>query len=445
MTSPKNSAAPPNGGNSSEVTVEPETSAPKRAAVRRVTLGFRTARMLPRVVWLFGFASLFNDVSSEAIFPLLPQFLTSLGAPIAFLGLIEGGADALSSVIKMLSGRLSDRGPRRLLVTGGYTLPGLARAGIALAAAPWHVLTARLVDRAGKGIRSGPRDAMIADAVDPSERGRAFGLNRSMDHLGAAVGPLIASALVALGVGLRATFVVAALLGLVAPALLFLRLREPAPAEAPRTAETAAPGEPRLKRGYTAYLVACVMFALGNSSDAFLIVRAAEVGWKNVPLLWFFHHLVKSAAALPGGALSDRHSRAIVVAAGWAAYALTYVGFGFATSPVQIVFLFLAYALYHGLAEGAERAIIADLAERGGRGRAFGIYHGSVGVAALPAGLLTGYVWGHMGARWALGLNAACAAVASIFLFWLAFAGPLRRTLLGAEAPTPTRSSPRND
>jgi MFS family permease len=446
MSAPKNSAAPSNGGNSSEVTAEPETSAPKRAAaVRRVTLGFRTARMLPRVVWLLGFASLFNDVSSEAIFPLLPEFLRHLGAPISFLGLIEGGADALSSVIKMVSGRLSDRGPRRLLVTGGYTLPGLARAGIALAAAPWHVLTARLVDRAGKGIRSGPRDALIADAVDASERGRAFGLNRSMDHLGAAVGPLIASALVALGVGLRATFVVAALLGLVAPALLFLRLREPIPVETPRAPEAAAPGAPLLRRGYAPYLVACVMFALGNSSDAFLIVRAAEVGWKNVPLLWFFHHLVKSAAALPGGALSDRHSRAIVVAAGWAAYALTYVGFGFATSPVQIVLLFLAYALYHGLAEGAERAIIADLAERGGRGRAFGIYHGSVGVAALPAGLVTGYVWVHMGARWALGLNAACAAVASIFLFWLAFAGPLRRTLIGAVAPNPTRSLPRDE
>jgi MFS family permease len=430
------------------VTAEPETSAPQRpTAVRRFTLGFRTVQRLPRVIWLLGFASLFNDVSSEAIFPLLPAFLAHLGAPISFLGLIEGGADALSSVIKMISGRLSDRGPRRLLVTGGYTLPALARAGIALAAAPWHVLTARLVDRAGKGIRSGPRDAMIADAVDPSERGRAFGLNRSMDHLGAAVGPLIASALVALGVGLSATFVVAAVLGLVAPALLFLRLRDTGPveADAPAAPEPAVAGAPLLRRGYSPYLAACVMFALGNSSDAFLIVRAAEVGWKNVPLLWFFHHLVKSAAALPGGALSDRHSRAVVVASGWAAYALTYVGFGFASSPVQIVLLFLAYALYHGLAEGAERAIIADLAERGGRGRAFGIYHGSVGVAALPAGLLTGYVWVHMGARWALGLNAACAAVASIFLFWLAFAGPLRRRLISGVEPNPTRAYPRQE
>jgi MFS family permease len=442
MSDLKNSAAPPNGGNSSEVKAEPESSAPRRAnPVRRFTLGFRTVQRLPKLVWLLGFASLFNDVSSEAIFPLLPLFLAGLGAPMGFIGLIEGSADALASIIKMISGRLSDRGPRRLMVTGGYTLPALARAGIALAAAPWQVLTARLFDRAGKGIRSGPRDAMIADSVDSSERGRAFGLNRSMDHLGAAVGPLIASALVALGVGLRATFAVAALLGLVAPAILFLRLREAGPIEA-RVEESSIHVAPRLRRGYTSYLVACVLFALGNSSDAFLIIRAAEVGWKNVPLLWFFHHLVKSAAALPGGALSDRHSRAVVVASGWAAYALTYVGFGFASSPVQIVLLFLAYALYHGLAEGAERAIIADLAERGGRGRAFGLYHGFVGVAALPAGLVTGLVWDRWGARWALGLNAACAAVASAFLFWLAFVGPLRRALV--MEPNPVRSYPRN-
>jgi MFS family permease len=425
------------------VTAEPNTTTTRAAAAaRRITFGLRTVRRLPRLVWLLGLASLFNDVSSEAIFPLLPLFLAGLGAPMGFIGLIEGSADALASVIKMIAGRMSDRGPRRLMVTGGYTLPALARAGIALAAAPWHVLTARLVDRAGKGIRSGPRDAMIADSVDASERGRAFGLNRSMDHLGAAVGPLIASALVALGVGLRATFVVAAALGLIAPVLLFLRLREPAPV--PRAEEAAAAEGPRLRPGFAQYLTACVIFALGNSSDAFLLLRAAEVGWKNVPLLWFFHHLVKSVVAVPGGALSDRHSRALVVTAGWAAYALTYVGFGFASSPVQIVLLFLAYALYHGLAEGAERAIIADLAEQGGRGRAFGFYHGFVGVAALPAGLVTGLVWDRWGARWALGLNAACAALAAAFLAWLAFAGPLRRALAPV-APTPARARPRAD
>jgi MFS family permease len=184
-----------------------------------------------------------------------------------------------------------------------------------------------------------------------------------------------------------------------------------------------------LRRGFSAYLVACVLFGLGNSSDAFLLVRAREVGWPvwGIPLLWSFHHLVKALAAVPGGALSDRHSRGMVVSFGWVAYAVTYVGFGYAKAPWQILVLFLAYALYHGLAEGAERAIVADLCDRGARGRAYGLYHGLVGAAALPAGFGTGWIWDRWGARWALGVNGACAALAAALLLALTFAGPLRR------------------
>ena len=444
---------------------QPPAGEPPPPVIPRRTGFFPRVRHLPRVVWMLGFASLFNDVSSEAVFPLLPSFLVMLGAPMSFLGLIEGSADAVSSIIRLLSGRFSDRGPRRLLVTGGYLLPAIARVGIAAALAPWQVLAARLLDRTGKGIRSPPRDAMIADSVKPTERGRAFGLNRSMDHLGAAIGPLLASAMLGLGLGLRSTFVIASAFGLVAPVLLFLRLRDPrtaagaapapppaqveavravapaqaepvravAPAPAPAQVEpvraAAVPLSGALQRGFASYLSVCVLFALGNSSDAFLLVRARDLGWTpaQLPLLWFFHHLVKSAVAIPGGALSDRHSRAVVVSAGWGAYALTYLGFAFAYAGWQIPVLFLAYALYHGLAEGAERAIIADLAEPGARGRAYGLYHAFVGVAALPAGLATGWTWDHWGAYWALGLNSACAGIASLLLFWLAFTGPLRR------------------
>jgi MFS family permease len=393
---------------------------------------FGRLRRLPRVVWLLGFASLLNDVSSEAIFPLLPVFLASLGAPMIYLGLIEGSADALSSVIKMLAGRLSDRGPRRLLVAGGYALPAVARMGIAVALLPWHVLAARLLDRAGKGVRSGPRDALLADSVPDVERGRAFGLNRAMDHLGAAMGPLLASGLLALGCSLRTTFAIASVFGLMAPIVLYFRLRDPA-REAPPPVAAAPPHHAEaagsLRKGFTSYLMVCVIFALGNSSDAFLLMRARELGFSAaaLPILWLFHHLVKSVAAIPGGALSDRHSRAVVVSAGWAAYALTYVGFGFASARWQIVALFLVYALYHGLAEGAERAIIADMSEPGARGRAYGLYHGLVGAAALPAGLATGLIWDSYGPAWALGMNAAYAALASFCLAWLTFAGPLRR------------------
>jgi MFS family permease len=423
----------------------PETVAaapPARAA--GLSHLWRALNKLPRVVWLLGLASLLNDASSEMIFPLLPSFLVALGAPMRYLGLIEGSANALVSVIKVTAGRLADRGPRRLLVVGGYALPALARAGLAAAAAPWQVLATRLLDRTGKGIRLGPRDAIIADTVPPSERGRAFGLNRSMDHLGGAVGPLLASALIGLGVSMRKTFAIAAVLACMAPIVLFYRLKDQGlPAERSGPVDTRPRGG-ALRSGFSSYLGVCVLFALGNSSDAFLLVRAREVGWSAaaLPLLWFFHHMVKSVAALPGGALSDRHSRAVVVSAGWGAYALTYLGFGFATARWQILVLFLAYALYHGLAEGAERAIIADLAERGARGRAYGLYHGLVGVAALPAGFATGVVWDHWGARWALGVNAACAASAAAFLAWLAFGGPLRRGANGPSGPGPHGTKP---
>ena len=386
-------------------------------------------RGLPRVIWVLGVASLLNDVSSEAIFPLLPVFLTALGAPVSAIGLIEGSADALASLLKVASGRLSDRGPRRLLVAGGYALPALARAGIAAALAPWHVLAARLVDRTGKGIRSGPRDAMIAESVPPTQRGRAFGLNRSMDHFGAAVGPLLASLLLFAGTPLRIVFLIAAAIGIMAPVVLFFRLREQPADIADRSGPIDAPERGSLRRGYSAYLVVCVIFALGNSSDAFILIRAHEVGWSNsqLPLLWAFHHLVKSMAAVPGGTLSDRHSRGMVVSFGWAAYALTYIGFAFASAQWQIVALLLVYALYHGLAEGAERAIVADLSDRGARGRAYGLYHGLIGAAALPAGIGTGLLWDRFGPAWALGVNAAFAALASAFLMALTFAGPLRR------------------
>jgi MFS family permease len=393
--------------------------------------GLRSMRGLPRIIWVLGVASLLNDVSSEAIFPLLPVFLTSLGAPMGLIGLIEGSADALASILKVVAGRLSDRAPRRLFVIGGYAIPALARAGIAAALAPWHVLTARLVDRTGKGIRSGPRDAMIAESVPPTQRGRAFGLNRSMDHFGAAIGPLLASLLLlAFGQGsYRAVFLVAAGIGMIAPIVLFFRLPEQSPDVAEHSGPIERPERGSLRHGYSSYLIACVLFALGNSSDAFLLIRAHEVGWASsaLPLLWAFHHLVKSLAAVPGGTLSDRHSRGMVVSFGWTAYALTYVGFGFAKERWQILGLFLAYALYHGLAEGAERAIVADLSDRGARGRAYGLYHGLVGLAALPAGIGTGLVWDRWGPAWALGVNAAFAAAAAIFLAAQTFGGQLRR------------------
>ncbi len=384
---------------------------------------WRGLRGLPKVVWLLGFASLFNDVSSEAIFPLLPIYLSTLGGGMRLLGFIEGSADALASAVKVAAGRLSDRGPRRLLVVGGYALPAAARAVIAAALRPWHVLGARLVDRLGKGIRSGPRDALLADSSAPGDTGRAFGLQRSMDHLGAAVGPLLASVLLARAVPLRHVFAVAAALGLAAPLLLLLRLpsgRRPEGEAAPNTAidPPSAPVADALPRRFWRYLALATLFALGNSSDAFLIAKASAVGWSAaaVPLLWFGHHVVKTLTGAPGGALSDRAPRGWVVAGGWIAYGLAYFGFGFATTRAEVAFLFGFYALYHGLTEAAERAIVSDVAGQGLRGRAFGWYHGATGLAALPASLLTGWLWEARGSAVALSVSGGFACLAALGL-----------------------------
>jgi len=381
---------------------------------------WRGLRGLPRVVWLLGLASFLNDVSSEAIFPLLPLYLASLGAGMGTLGVVEGSADALASLVKVAAGRLSDRGPRRLLIVGGYALPALARAGIAAALRPGHVLAARLVDRLGKGIRSAPRDALLADAALVGDVGRAFGLQRSLDHLGAAIGPLVASVLLAAGASVRRAFFVAAALGLLAPLLLLARLgeargRDPAPGGAP-PGEAGAPDA--LPWRFWRYLALATLFALGNSSDAFLVAKASEVGFAPaaVPLLWFGHHLVKTLTGAPGGALSDRLPRGKLVASGWAAYAAAYLGFAFARTPLAVALLFGFYALYHGLTEAAERALVADVAGRGLRGRAYGWYHGAVGLGALPASLLTGWLWERHGSTVALATSGLLAAAAALGL-----------------------------
>ncbi len=406
---------------------------------------------LPRTVWLLGLASLLNDASSEAVFPLLGVFLATMGAPMRFVGLVLGLADALAVGIKVAVGALSDRVGRRRLVIGGYLVAALGRAGIALSGGPWQVLGARSLDRAGKAMRSGARDAMLTDAVHASDRGRAFGIHQALDHVGAAVGPLVAAGCLAAGLSLRATFAIAAALGLAAPLLLSLRLRESggamggtvvnAPVPLPlREPESAASCDPQPSRTrFAAYLAVCGIFALGNSSDAFILLRATELGFAPamLPLLWLLHHVVKSATTAIGGSLSDRIPRVYLIGGGWAAYALTYVGFAMASSRSHIVALLLFYALYHGLAEAPERALVADLAGPARRGFAFGLYYGVVGLAALPAGLLTGWLWDRAGAATAFAASAALAGAAAIALAVLVGFGPLR--VVRAAAPSADR------
>jgi MFS family permease len=382
---------------------------------------------LPRTVRSLGLVSLLTDASSEMIYPLVPAFLTgTLRAGPAFLGVVEGLAEAVAAAFKVASGRLSDRWPRRKpLVVAGYALSSLARPLVALAAAPVHVLAVRLADRVGKGIRGAPRDALLASVVAREDRGRAFGFQRAMDHAGAMAGPILASlALVATG-DLRLVFALAAVPGALAVAALVLGVREEgrtAAAPPPAALTAGGPLEPGLAR----YLGVLAVFTLGNSSDAFLLLRAQEAGiaLAAIPALWALHHLVKAAASTWAGALSDRVERRLVILLGWSVYALAYAGFALASSPPAVAGLFAFYGLFHALTEGAERALVADLAGEASRGRAFGLFHAVTGVALLPASLLTGLLWQRFGAAAALGTGAALAALAAVGLLLLVPPGP---------------------
>jgi MFS family permease len=379
---------------------------------------------LPPTVRRLGLVSLLTDASSEMIYPLLPAFLTgTLRAGPAFLGVVEGLAETVAAVLKIASGRVSDRLPRRKpLVVAGYSLSSLVRPLVAFATAPAHVLAVRLLDRVGKGVRSAPRDALVAAVVRREDRGRAFGFQRAMDHAGAMVGPLLASAAMLVTSDLRAVFALAAVPAVLAVLTLVLGVREvPRPPDAPFAAASppsaAAPLEPGLLR----YLGVLALFTLGNSSDAFLLLRAQETGvaLAAIPALWALHHLVKAGASTWGGSLSDRVGRRRVILAGWSVYALAYAGFAAAASPLAVAGLFAFYGLFHALTEGAERALVTDLAGEATRGRAFGLFHAVTGAALLPASLLTGLLWQRLGAPVALGTGGALAAVAALGLLAL--------------------------
>ncbi len=367
---------------------------------------------------MLGVVSLLTDASSEMIYPLLPLFLaTTLGISATFIGLIEGLADSTASLLKLGSGWWSDRlGRRKAIVIVGYTLSACARPLVALAGAGWHVLAIRVTDRVGKGVRTAPRDALLAAATPPASWGKAFGFHRAMDHTGAVIGPLIATVLLALGLtDLRVLFALAAIPGLLAVVVLVSAVREHAPAHrasGPPVRLSLSPFSLRFK----GVLAVVTLFTLGNSSDAFLLLKANAVGigpaW--IPLLWILLHLTKAASSTPAGALSDRIGRPRLILAGWLVYAVVYAGFGLSGTAWQMWVLFALYGLFFGLTEGVEKAYVADLAPAEHRGTAYGLYHASVGLAALPASLLMGLVWDRLGPPAAFAVGAGLALVASI-------------------------------
>jgi MFS family permease len=406
-------------------------------------------KRLQRNVVLLGVVSFFADVSSDMVMPLLPPFLVSLGAGAAFLGIIEGAAEATAALLKYLSGRWADRVRRLLpLAIAGYALAAIARPFLAVAHAPWQVLAVRNLDRVGKGLRTSPRDKLLAASTEPARLAEAFAFHRGMDHAGAALGPLVAAALLLLWPGdLRRVFLLAAIPGGLAVMALFAVREEEAKAglgpqasglgpEAKAGLGLQASGlgpeaqkakadlglRPEAKsaggRVPASLLVAIGVFTLGNSTDALLILRAQTVGvpTPQLPILWALLHVVRSALSWPLGRAADRLGRRGALAAGWLWYAACYAGFALARSPLQMWLLFAAYGLVAGLTEGSERALIASAVPGERRGRALGVYNLVSGIGLLLASVLAGEVWEHGSPQAALLLGAGLAFAAAALL-----------------------------
>ena len=392
-------------------------------------------RDLPRNVWVVTATSFLTDISSEMIINLVPLFLANvLGVRIGVIGLIEGIAETTASLLKVSSGWLSDRsGGRKWLTVTGYALSTLAKPFLYLASTWTWVLGVRFADRVGKGIRTAPRDALIADSIDQRNRGLAFGLHRAGDAAGALVGLIIAFVAVwaVQGGSLALTRVAfqGAILISIFPATLAVLVLALGARDVLVTGERRRSPDLSL-RGFDArfksFLLITVVFTLGNSSDAFLILRAQERGLSvlGVLALLVTFNLVYTLVSSPAGALSDRVGRRQLIAGGWLAYGFIYLGFALAGAAWQVWLLFALYGVYYGVAEGASKAMVADLVFPEQRGTAYGAYNAAVGLAAFPASLIAGLLWQGirgwegLGPRAPFVFGAAMALIAVVLLVW---------------------------
>lgn len=403
-----------------------------------------TSENIPKVVVMLGVVSLLTDAATEMIYPLIPVYVAALGSGAVILGIIEGIAETTSSLLKLLSGILSDKiGKRKLLVLIGYTISSLIRPLTGIVSAAWQIILVRMLDRVGKGIRTAPRDALIASSVDDSIRGKSFGFHRAMDHTGAVIGPLLAIVtllILFLGFGirdsltaLRWTFILALIPGLFAILTIIVFVKESAPGNNIGKPFTFSLKE--FDKNFRNYLLIMVLFTLGNSSDAFLLFRVQEAihgsgavvkivndipalqsmisGFGSaeaqssvinilfLPLVWGFFHIIKVIFSTPLGTLSDRIGRKTVINIGWGIYVFVYFSFAviiFLPPDMQIIatfVLFAVYALFYSFSEGAEKAFVADLVNDENRGTAYGLFSFSIGLGALPASILFGFLYSY--------------------------------------------------
>ena len=396
---------------------------------------------LERNVFFAGIVSFFMDVSSEMVYPLVPLFLASvLGVNKSVIGLIEGVAETTASMVKLFSGWLSDRlGRRKALMEAGYGISAISRIGLALAGTWGVVLAVRFVDRFGKGVRTAPRDAIIADASTSTDLSRNFGFHRAMDQFGAVLGPGIAFLVLAASPGAyRTVFWLSVIPGLIAVLVIALFIRErrtPRRARAAdsRPAEGDAQGAPgdlthllrkAVRRAKTLrgpllnYVLIAGLFSLGNSSDVFLILRAQNLGVVAalIPIMYLVYNLLYSGLAIPAGMLADRLGRRRVAVVGYLLFAAAYAVMAVVGSAAGAWLGFLVYGVYMAVADGNGRALLAQMSPSDRRATAFGAYHGVVGLAALPASIAAGLLWDHVSPAAPFWVGAAAGVIAAILL-----------------------------
>jgi MFS family permease len=435
-------------------------------------MNYRSKKRIPLVVIMLGVVSLFTDAASEMIYPLIPVYVAALGSGAVILGIIEGVAETTAAMLKLLSGIISDKtGKRKILVLIGYSISSIFRPLTGIVTAAWQIVIIRMFDRVGKGIRTAPRDALIASSVDESIRGKSYGFHRAMDHTGAVIGPVLAIiTLLVLFIGfrftdsllaLRWTFILALIPGILAVITIIFFVKEVSPDSSKSKLFRLSVRD--FDKNFRTYLLIMILFTIGNSSDAFLLFRVEEAIHKSgavinfvngikplhnmvsnfgpeenqarvinilfLPLIWAFFHLIKVAFSTPLGALSDKIGRKIVINTGWAIYAFVYISFAllvFLSSDLQIIatfVLFAVYALFYAFSEGAEKAFVADLVKDEHRGTAFGLFNFAVGLGALPASIIFGFLYSYFdklipgfGGTVAFGFGGMIAIVSMILL-----------------------------
>jgi MFS family permease len=378
------------------------------------------------------------------IYPLLPIFLAGvLGTSSTFIGAIEGVAETTASLLKLASGWWSDRmTSRKPFVVIGYLIASIVRPFTAAARSASQVLAIRVTDRIGKGIRTSPRDALLADSAPPESRGLAYGFHAAADNAGAVLGPLLAFMILKLhGVGMldttkrlsahdefaiRNVFWLSAIPAAIAMLVLIFVVRD-VPRRDKSADPTASLQTERLSRKFWAYLTVVLLFTLGNSTDAFLLLRASQLGVPVAlaPILWAVLNFVKSATGTYGGQLSDRVGRKPLIVGGWLLYAAVYFAFAWAGAPWQAWALFAVYGIFYGMTEGTEKALVADIVPRARRGAAFGWYNLAIGLGALPASLIFGWIWDNHGAPSAFVFGASLALIAAVMMAVVAPSRPV--------------------